>query len=220
MKPPPHILLLVEGGSEERFMRTFLPHLGFKADVDFFLRSYGGRAHWKSRTRKDLRGWKTPEVRKFIIQQDQEELSNDCKKVKQDILNWVKEQCPKQSKRLLVRITCRELEAWYLGNPDALWEAFPEASGPVRKRVLSKCKNTPDGTREKPSEILRGVAGRDAQFPKKNAARDMGDILGRKCAEDTGEGFGGNLSPSFRCFVRTMREELKKLREGPGGDRV
>ena len=30
--------------------------------------------------------------------------------------------------------------------------------------------------------------------------------------------FGGNLSPSFRCFVRTMREELTKLREGPSGE--
>ena len=216
MNLSPHILLLVEGSHEERFMRTFLPHLGLKESVDFFLKSYGGRAHLKSGTRAELRGWKMPEVRKFIIQKDQEELSNDCKQVKQEILNWVKEQCPKQSKRLLVRITCRELEAWYLGDLAALWEAFPEASGPVRKRVSSKCKNTPDATPEKPSEILRGVAGRNnAKFPKKNAARDMGDILGRKCAEDTGDGFGGNLSPSFRCFVRTMREELTKLREGP-----
>ena len=218
MKPPPHILLLVEGGSEERFMRTFLPHLGFKADVDFFLRSYGGSPHLKRKSRADLREWRRPMTQKFIIQRDQEELSNDCKQVKQDILDWVEKQCPEQWERLLVRITCRELEAWYLGDLDALWEAFPEASGSVRKRVLSRRKNTPDGTREKPSEILRGVAGRDAQFPKKNAARDMGNILGRKCAEDTGEGFGGNLSPSFRCFVRTMREELKKLREGQSGE--
>ena len=217
MKPPPHILLLVEGGSEERFIRAFLPHLGFKESVDFFLKSYGGRRRLKSGTRAELRGWKAPEVRKFIIQKDQEELSNDCKQVKQDILQWVKEQCPKQSKRLLVRITCRELEAWYLGDLDALWGVFPEASESVRKRIL-KCKNTPDATSEKPSEILRGVAGRDAQFPKKNAARDMGDILGRKCAEGAGDDFGGNLSPSFRCFVRTMREELKKLREGPSGE--
>ena len=65
MKPPPHILLLVEGGSEERFMRTFLPHLGFKADVDFFLRSYGGRAHWKSGIRKELRGWRKKPVQKL-----------------------------------------------------------------------------------------------------------------------------------------------------------
>ena len=146
---------------------------------------------------------------------DQEELSNDCKTVKRGIEDWVKKECPEQSKRLLVRITCRELEAWYLGDLDALWSAYPNASKVARRRV-EKHRDAPDTTPEQPSDILRGVAGRNADFPKINAAAEMGEILGRKCAESPSYYDKGspdrNRSPSFRCFAKTMAEILQEFR--------
>ena len=195
-------------------MRAFLPCLGFEEGVSFFLNSYGGGRNLKAASVQELRGWKRPEVRRFIIQRDQEQF-DDCMEVKRSIEDWVREKCRKQSEQLRVRISCRELEAWYLGDLDALWQAYPDAPAKERRRI-EKYRDAPDTTREKPSDILRGVAGKNTSFPKTNAAPEMGDILGRKCAESASyyakRSAKRNTSPSFRCFARTMVETLRELR--------
>ena len=213
MSPPPHILILVEGKSEERFLRSFLPLLGLNGEADFFLKPYGGKPKFRSMSRKILRQWKMPGARRLVVLQDQD--MSDCDTVKKDIRGWV-QGCSKQFEQLSIRIACRELESWYLGDPDALWSAYPDASGEARRRV-EKHRDNPDATPQQPSDILFGVAGKNADFPKVNAAAVMGGILGRKCAEGPGDGFGGNRSRSFQHFVMTMRDALKELREAQGG---
>lgn len=48
--------------------------------------------------------------------------SHDCKQLKQQL----KRLCDQNNKhKLLIRIVCRELEAWYFGDLDAVEKAFP-----------------------------------------------------------------------------------------------
>ena len=216
MSPLPHILILVEGKSEENFLRNFLPFLGYE-EGEWRVKQCGGGSFF-GKIRAALRQWKMPGTRKFVVLRDQD--LSDCGKLRADIREWVKEQCPVQFGRLSVAIACRELEAWYLGDLDALWGVYPNPPGEARRRV-EKYRKDPDGV-PNPSDVLKGIAVRSgenkrADFPKLQAAFEMGKVLGRKCAEDRGDGFGGNRSPSFRYFVRTMRDALKELREAQGG---
>jgi hypothetical protein len=57
---------------------------------------------------------------KILITRDQD--SGDCKPVKQKIVDSIKDNCHAP---YLVRIFCRELEAWYLGDLKAVKAAYP-----------------------------------------------------------------------------------------------
>jgi hypothetical protein len=57
---------------------------------------------------------------KIIITQDQD--SSDCKQVKKNIQEKVELNC---SCDFRIRIVCRELESWFLGDLSAIKEAYP-----------------------------------------------------------------------------------------------
>ena len=60
----------------------------------------------------------------FIILQDQD--SNDCRKLKSQIVKLCEDaQQGSRSVPFKVRIVCHELEAWYLGDMDAIEHVFP-----------------------------------------------------------------------------------------------
>jgi len=81
------------------------------------------------------------------------------------------------------------LESWYLGDPQALAMAYPEAGvNPLALR--KKCPN-PD-LRAKPSRDLEHwIRG----FQKNDGARRLGRMMG----------WDGNHSPSFQVFIAGMR---------------
>ena len=77
----------------------------------------GKRDLEKSLPRK-LRSWREPGVR-FVVLRDQD--SEDCHTLKSRLVALAAEAGRPDT---LVRLACRELEAWYLGDPAALAEAF------------------------------------------------------------------------------------------------
>ena len=183
------LVFLVEGEADEAFLRAFLPLAGVPEE-QFHVYPQGGKPALVSDFYRLLRAWRGPAVR-FIILVDQD--IDDCKQLKRKIKAVARKQCENQSKDLLVRIACREAEAWYLGDIAALREAYPDARQAVWRKINRRINDPDDARDPKPSDLLREIPG----FAKQDAAEKMGDILGRKWAENA----NGNRSASFRCFV-------------------
>jgi len=53
----------------------------------------------------------------------------------------------------LVRVICRELEAWYIGAPGALEDAFPERRGQLSRALRGRRYRNPDDV-TRPSDAL------------------------------------------------------------------
>ena len=194
------LVFIVEGESEAEFLRAFLPCAGVPADrLNIF--PHDGKPGLIANFHRLLRNWDDPDVR-FVVLVDRD--SRDCHELKREILDLARENCPAQAGRLLVRVACRELEAWHIGNVDALREAYPDAKPRAWKKIERR-RDPDSAAAAKPSELLRRLP----DFTKRDAARKMGAILGRKWAESA----NGNRSASFRCFVTGV---MKMLGDGGG----
>lgn len=118
------IEILVEEKSMEELLSLFLPtilpntwHLGH----NYFIRSHEGKNDLQKSIPKKVRvfsNWHEPLG--VIIIHDQD--SDDCKKLKARLIDLCKNNgnCPH-----LIRIVCRELESWYIGDFYAIKSAYP-----------------------------------------------------------------------------------------------
>ena len=112
--------ILVEEPSMEHFLRGLLPKLlpdGYLLDHNCFIRPHEGKSDLRKsipRKAKTYPYWPTPV--KLIIIHDQD--SNDCRNLKSELEKLVRD--VNGASLLLIRIACRELENWYLGDFDAV----------------------------------------------------------------------------------------------------
>ncbi len=159
----------------------YLVHEG-KSDLD------------KSIPRK-LRAWREPGVR-FVILRDND--GGDCVRLKRRLL----QSCQQAGRAdTLVRIVCQQLEAWYLGEPDALAEAFENERlrGIGRK---ARFRN-PDAVQQ-PSEALRRLV---PGFRKFSGAKAIAGFLTRE----------RNSSRSFQVLLSGLDRLYAELGDGASG---
>ena len=142
------------------------------------MRRFGKRDLERSIPRK-LRGWREPGVR-FAVVRDNE--GGDCRALKDDLRGLCR---AGHRDDTLIRIVCQELEAWYLGEPDALADAFGREA--VRSIGQKARIREPDAV-PRPSEAVERLV---PEFQKVSGARRMARHLTRE----------RNGSTSFRVFM-------------------
>ncbi len=131
------IEILVEEPSMKEFLTILLPNIldkNWNLNENYFIRSFEGKSDLQKNIPskvKFLSNW-NHEVAGVVIMQDQD--SSDCKILKQKLLDICNQNgdCPK-----LVRIICRELESWYLGDFVAINKAYPNFK---HQNYISKSK--------------------------------------------------------------------------------
>lgn len=119
------IEILVEEPSMKEFLTILLPNIldnQWVLNINYFIRSFEGKSDLQKNIPskiKLLSNWNHEAVG-VVIMQDQD--SSDCKVLKQKLIEICNQNgnCPK-----LVRIICRELESWYLGDFLAVNKAYP-----------------------------------------------------------------------------------------------
>jgi len=117
------IEILVEELSMEACLRNLLPKIvpsHWNLDENYFIRPHQGKSDLKKSIptkMKVFNNWHEPIA--VIILHDQD--SADCKILKDNIKSW----CGDYDKSLLIRIVCKELESWYLGDLHAIEKAYP-----------------------------------------------------------------------------------------------
>jgi hypothetical protein len=183
---PGRLVFLLEEPSMKVLLEGLLPRLvpGWTAGEHFLCVPHEGKSDLLRSVPRKLAAWRTPDDR-FVVMHDND--GADCQVVKARLAHLCAE-----SRRpdTLVRLVCQELEGWYLGDLDALAEAFeaPKLLAPAaRKRYLD-----PDAVM-KPSEELKRLV---PAFQKSVAARRMGTAL-----RDPHQ----NRSRSFQVFVAGVR---------------
>jgi hypothetical protein len=128
------IEILTEEPSMELFLRGILPNVlpeDYKIDVNCFIRAHRGKSDLKKSIPKKMRAY--PHFGypvKVLIIHDQD--SNDCMMLKEELIAL----CGITTIPYIVRIACRELENWYLGQLTAIEKVFPEtkASAFIHKK--------------------------------------------------------------------------------------
>ena len=137
--------------------------------LDFLCVAHEGKIDLERSIPRKLRGWRSPGDR-FVVVRDNDSL--DCHVLKERI-------------HTLIRIVCQELEAWYLGEPDAMADAFGDDN---LRRIGNRARyRNPDICR-KPSEDVKKLSPR---FQKVEGARSMAAHLTQE----------GNSSHSFAVFL-------------------
>lgn len=118
------IEILVEEPSMKEFLSILLPNVisePWVLNENYFIRAFEGKTDLQRNIPskvKFLSNWRHEKVG-LVIMQDQD--SADCKVLKQKLVDICEESgnCPK-----LVRIVCKELESWYIGDFEAVHMAY------------------------------------------------------------------------------------------------
>lgn len=177
------IEILVEEPSMKVFLSAVLPKIlpeGFGLNINCFVRPHQGKNDLKKSIPKKVRALSHYQIEsKVVILIDQD--SSDCKTLKSEIVDLCQSagNCP-----ALVRIVCRELEAWYLGDMQAIGLAFP-AFNPARHQGKQKFRN-PDACNAA-DELRKIIPG----FGKMAAARTIPEHMTLE----------SNRSQSFNQFL-------------------
>lgn len=174
------IVFLLEEYSMKVLLEGLLPRLipGLK----FLCIHHEGKQDLEKSIPKKLRAWREPDVR-FVVVRDQD--SEDCRQLKERLVLL----CEIAGRpNTLVRIACRELEAWYLGDPEALAIAFE--NNKLRNIAVKAKYRDPDLVVSPSEEIAKLVP----EFQKVSGARRMARLLSRS----------GNSSRSYKIFLQGL----------------
>ena len=174
------LVFLLEERSMKELLDRILPRI-LPESVSFLTVPHDGKSDLRKSLPIKLRAWNEPDVA-FVVVHDQD--SNDCRKLKQDLIDL----CTGCGKRVLVRIPCHELEAWYWGDLTAVSTAYEKDITALHNR---KAYRDPDKIENPKRELKR-------YLPK------MGQIDGaRRIAPHMN--IETNTSYSFGVFVRGVQ---------------
>lgn len=183
-----HFYFLLEEPSMEEALHGILPRL-LPEDVTYQCIPHEGKQDLVKSIPRKIRGLtQKPGDYYFVILHDQD--SSDCIELKQKLLEKASAADPD---KLLVRIVCRELESWYLGDLQAVDSAYPGAN--LAKLQEKRKFRAPDGLVKPSNEIKKLVP----DFQKIDGARRIGRLLNLE----------SNKSKSFLVFVSGLNRLLE-----------
>lgn len=174
------LVFLLEEKSMAVLLEELLPRL--LPSLSFLCVPHEGKQDLEKSIPRKLKAWREPNVR-FVVVRDND--GADCRLVKERLVAV----CRSAGRDdVLVRVICQELEAWYLGDLQALATAFNDDTLPA---LANKERFRAPDTVVSPSRALQEEV---PAFQKVSGARLMGQHMTLN-----------NRSPSFQVFVAGVR---------------
>ena len=188
------LVFLLEGESEKTFLKGFLSR-AFALDcqsklVHLVYLTFNGKRDLQNSLVKKIRGWRMPDTT-FIVLQDQD--GEDCHEAKKRLHGLCRESG--KLRNSVVRIACRTIENWYLGDLRAVGEVYGMELESLYNG--SKYRHNIDN--------LYG-----AEEMNKITKNRYGKIDGsRRISGAMNDDYQKNRSQSFRTFCTTIAELLQ-----------
>lgn len=176
------VVFLLEEPSARDLLEGLLPRL-LPPAVEWQFLVFDGKQDLERQLVRKLRGWQRPGAT-FVVLRDQD--AADCMVVKARLAALAKES---GRHPVLIRIACRELESWIVGDWGAVADAFeePRLAGLTEKAVY----RDPDQLVRPVEEIRKHIP----TYGKRDGARRLGPLLDPS----------RNRSASFRAFCRGVQ---------------
>lgn len=171
------VVFLLEEYSMKALLDRLLPRLF--PDLVFLCVPHEGKGDLEKSIPRKLRAWREPGVR-FVVVRDNDR--GDCMDLKAHLRGLC---AGRPEEDCLIRIACQELEAWYLGEPDALADAFGKES---LRGIGARARFRKPDDIAYPARVLAQLV---PQYQKIGSARLLANHLDRQ----------RNRSPSFQALM-------------------
>jgi len=193
-----HVEFLLEEPSAEAFLQGFLPRI-LPDGVTWNPIVFQGKRDLLLNLEKKLQGYRTwlPEDSKIVVLIDEDR--EDCKQLKQKLENAAKA-AGFSSKtasagrpfQVLNRIAIEELEAWFLGDAQAMIASYPRVSPNFCNKAAYR---DPDSVKGGTWEALERLLQRAGYYPGGLAKIEVARAMGTRMEPV------GNRSKSFEKFL-------------------
>lgn len=194
------LVFLLEEASAKAMLESLLPRL-LHPDIRLRFIPFEGKQDMERQMCKRLRGYLNPQAR-FIVLRDQDSAPN-CVALKARLAKYCQQ--AGQAEKTLVRIACKELEAFYLADLIAVGQAL-ELSSLARQQGFAKFRN-PDRLGSPSRELATLTRGK---YQKVSGSRVIGKFL-----DPVNE-----RSSSFKNLVKGIRRMETELLALPGAQQV
>ena len=185
-----HLHVFTEESSAGIVFNSLLPAI-LPESVTFSIYSHQGKEDLKKALTTTVPSLSKIPGARILITQDQD--NDDCTLVKKELSNLLNNTCHSP---YLIRVICRELESWFLGDLSALEAIFPRVR-PEKYRGTQKFRNVDDI--KKPSMMLLSIIpdykGR-TYLPKLELSQKIAPVLHHE----------NNSSVSFRHVVSGIKK--------------
>jgi hypothetical protein len=159
------MVFFLEGPSEKEMLLGLLPKL-LPADMDVRYLVFRGKQDLEKNLVRRLRGWQLPDS-VFVILRDQD--AGDCHHVKAGLV----EKCTESGKSAwLVRVACREMESFFLGDLAAVEQGL--GMDKLRKKQQTRKFRNPDTLANPAAELMKLTGNR---YDKLSGSRAIGPYL-------------------------------------------
>lgn len=188
------LVFLLEEPSAEAMLKGLLPKI-LPTGLAVEYKIYEGKYDLDANLPRVLRTWKRPGSF-FVVLRDQD--ASDCRKLKENLL----ELCERSGgSSVLIRIACRELESFYLGDLNAVEKALGiRGLGAMQRQ--RKFRN-PDQLVKPSLELFRLTKGK---YQKVSGSRAIGRHLQPE----------QNLSKSFNVFIAGLNRIANTVWDSEG----
>lgn len=187
------LVFLLEEPSAKAMLESLLPRL-LGQEIKFRCIPFEGKQDLEKQMTKKIQGYQNHQAR-FIVLRDQDS-HPDCTAVKSKLLAL----CDKSGKatRCMIRIACRELEAFYMADLQAVEQAL-ELGGLAKKQQVKKFRS-PDALGSPARELKNLTRNR---YEKVAGSREIGKHLS----------LDNERSPSFRNLIAAIRRMEHELNQ-------
>lgn len=180
------LVCFTEEESAKELLNVIIPKIA-GPQVEFLCISFEGKQDLSKQLERKLKRWCVPNTT-FLILTDQD--SNDCKILKQRLIGKVTASGKQSSTK--IRIACRELESFYLGDLSAVEKAF-SVNNIARRQNNTKFRN--------PDRL-----GNPKQELERLTNHEYSEITGSQLIARQLDLEGLNMSKSFNMLVKTIRD--------------
>ena len=182
-----HLVFLLEEPSAKEMLNGLLPRL--HKDIDYRCIVFEGKQDLEKNLVRKIRGYRVSDSR-FIVLRDQD--AADCMDVKNKLIGLCHEANRNDA---VVRIACRELESWYLGDLQAVEKGLGLSN--IAKLQNKQKYRSPD-LLHSPSKELERLTNK--KYQKISGSRAIG------CHLD----LNNNCSNSFCIFIDGIKKLMDK----------